>query len=74
MRAAICPPVNVSTVASDASRLASSARTTPSSVWSSSARMKFPSRLRTSRSTGPSFARTSSTSLPRTVSLVSSCG
>ena len=34
----------------------SSASTTPSSVWSSSARMKLPSRLRTSASTGASFA------------------
>ena len=49
-------------------------RVTPSSVWSSSAKMKLPRRLRTSSVTGASLRRTSSMSLPRTVSLVSSCG
>ena len=47
---------------------------TPSSVWSSSAMMKLPSRLRTSASTGASRATRSASSSPRTASLVSSCG
>src|SRR5207245_9736690 len=42
------PPVKVSTMESEAWRLVSSARMTPSSVLSSSVRMKLPSRLRIS--------------------------
>jgi hypothetical protein len=43
------------------------------SVWSSSARMKLPSRRRTSCGTGASFAWISPISAPRMVSFVSIC-